>query len=166
MNVAAEVALAQRTAQDRDSGNEDARPPDRRDDDWAGATWAAMRRGAAPAQRSGRPETCLRRRLRLAAVAATALLASACAAERARSPEQRAGDEALALRVEYALAQDPNIYARHIDVEADSGVIRLSGFVWAADDYYEARKIAARVPGVIKVFDQLELVVGGRTGAR
>ena len=94
------------------------------------------------------------------------LTVSACATQPARSPTERAADEELATRVEQVLAHDSRIYARHIDVDAERGVVRLSGFVWSGADFYEARRVAAAVPGVTAVESRLEMMVGGRTGAR
>lgn len=166
MNCAAEVALARRASQERHSGKADARNPRPRGDGRAGATSAALLRDVETAMRERCPQAPPRGLWRLAAIFAVAAFAVGCAAQNVRTPEQRATDAALALQVERALAQDPNIYARHIDVDADGGIVRLSGFVWAADDYYEAQRVAAKVPGVVRVVDQLEMVVGGRTGAR
>jgi osmotically-inducible protein OsmY len=104
--------------------------------------------------------------LRVAVVAAAALTAAACATEPARSPAERAADAELAARVEKALLHDPRIYARHIDVDAERGVVRLTGYVWSSEDFYEARAVAATVPGVTAVVSQLEMMVGGRTGTR
>lgn len=98
-------------------------------------------------------------------VAAIGMLCD-CAATARRTVEERAADDALAARVEQVLLADSRIYARHIDVDARRGVIRLSGIVWTSDDLYEARRIAGTVPGVTRVVDQLELSIGGRTGAR
>ncbi len=102
--------------------------------------------------------------LRVVLVASLAL--AGCAAGIPRTAAQRAADEDVAARVDRALLGDPDIYARHIDVDVTRGVVRLSGFVWTSDDLYEAQRVAANVPGVTKVVDQLELMVGGRAGAR
>jgi osmotically-inducible protein OsmY len=97
---------------------------------------------------------------------AVLLLAAACATQPGRTPAERAMDGALAREVEATLLEDPGIFARHIDVTADRGVVTLSGFVWSTDDLYAAERLAANVPGVTRVDSDLELVVGGRTGAR
>jgi osmotically-inducible protein OsmY len=90
----------------------------------------------------------------------------ACATQPPRTAAERRADEAIAARVEQALSLDPNIYARHIDVDADRAVVHLSGLVWTNEDLIEARRVAAQVPGVTAVVSQLELVVGGRSGTR
>jgi osmotically-inducible protein OsmY len=99
------------------------------------------------------------------AVAATVAM-TGCATQPPRTEAERAADADLAARVDGALQHDSAIYARHIDVEATRGVVRLTGFVWSSNDLYEARRVAATVAGVGNVENQLELVVGGRTGAR
>jgi osmotically-inducible protein OsmY len=49
-----------------------------------------------------------------------------------------------------------------IDVRVDGGVADLSGYVWSADALYQARQIAAAVPGVTRVVtDRLDLERNG-----
>lgn len=95
-----------------------------------------------------------------------ALLVTACATHPPRTAAELDADEQLAARVEQALSRDADIYARHIDVDVERGVVRLSGYVWSAEDFFEAKRVAASVPGVTRIVSQLEMVVGGRTGAR
>ncbi len=103
------------------------------------------------------------RRLHAASLVSAAVLLGACAtAAGGRGPAEQAADQELAARVEYALLNDPRLYARHIDVDADRGVIRLSGLVWDDGDPFEARRIARAVPGVTSVVSELELVRGGK----
>lgn len=94
------------------------------------------------------------------------LLAAACATQPSRPAAERATDRALAGDVERTLLADPRLFARHIDVTADRGVVTLAGFVWSTDDLYAAKRLAANVPGVTRVDSDLELMVGGRAGAR
>ena len=76
-----------------------------------------------------------------------------------RSLRTRSGraDEVTAEQVHDALDADPIYYFRHVDVHARSGVVTLSGYVWDTHAIYRAQKIAARVPGVTRVIDQMEL---------
>jgi osmotically-inducible protein OsmY len=108
----------------------------------------------------------LRLLLHLAIAVAATVAMTGCATQPQRTEAERAADEDLAARVDGALQHDAAIYARHIDVEATRGVVRLTGLVWSSNDLYEARRVAATVAGVGNVENQLELVVGGRTGAR
>jgi len=90
------------------------------------------------------------------------LAVAACTAQPPRSAAQRTADAALAANVELALMSDPRVFARHVDVEVEGGVVHLSGLAWSTSDLYAMREIAARVPGVERVDSQLELAIGGR----
>jgi osmotically-inducible protein OsmY len=99
-------------------------------------------------------------------LAAAGLAATGCAVEPARSAAERVADAELAARVAQALAHDPRLYARHVDVDAEHGIVRLSGFVYAGEDLYEAQRVARSITGVVAVSNELELMVGGRAGSR
>jgi len=94
------------------------------------------------------------------AIAAT-LAAVACSTMPHRTPAQRQIDNATAAQVASALNADPAIYARHIDVRAYNGVVHLAGYVWNDSDLFTAQQIAATVPGVKEVVDDMELERGG-----
>jgi hypothetical protein len=98
----------------------------------------------------------------LALIAACA--AAACSTLPSRTPTERSADAALAAEVESVLRADPNIYARHIDVSVDRGVVELGGFVWTNQEYLLARNDAASVPGVRAVNAQMDLLRGGVSG--
>jgi osmotically-inducible protein OsmY len=91
-------------------------------------------------------------------------LICACSTAPPKTEAERAADEATAERVEAALEADPIIYARHIDVKVDRGVVHLDGFVWSSQDFLLAKNDAAAVPGVTKVITQMELMRGGISG--
>ena len=100
----------------------------------------------------------LTQRMVYAALAATVLsCVAACSSTPRKTTEQQLVDKETAERVQSALLADSLIYARHIAVRADSGVVHLSGYVWNPEDLYEAQRIAETVPGVSKVVDELEL---------
>jgi osmotically-inducible protein OsmY len=69
--------------------------------------------------------------------------------------------EKQAERVELALNSDTELYARHIIVRANNGVVQLSGFVWDPPDLSEAVRIASAVQGVSRVENDLELQRNG-----
>ena len=94
----------------------------------------------------------------------TACGIAACTTTSHRTAAQRVADAEIAGRVEAALSADPNIYARHIDVEVDQGVVHLGGYVWSTEDFQIARRDAASVPGVRTVSTDMELMRGGRGG--
>lgn len=86
---------------------------------------------------------------------------AACATGPAKSDAQQQADRETAVRVQAALDADKHLYARHITVHADNGVVRLSGFVWDPPDLMEAKSVAELVSGVSSVVNDLELERNG-----
>ena len=74
------------------------------------------------------------------------------------------GDRITADRISDALNTDPIYYFVHVDVRVHHGVAALSGFVWDTPALYRALEIAAQVPGVRRVADQMELEREGTEG--
>jgi osmotically-inducible protein OsmY len=60
-----------------------------------------------------------------------------------------------------ALNADPMYYFRHVNVQVQDGVVTLGGYVWSTPAIYRAEKIAAGMPGVTHVVDQMELERNG-----
>jgi osmotically-inducible protein OsmY len=85
------------------------------------------------------------------------ILIAACATSPPRSPEQIRTDQATEERVNAALDADPIHYYRHVDVRVDGGVAHLSGYVWSSDALFKAKQIAAGIPGVTLVVNEMEL---------
>jgi osmotically-inducible protein OsmY len=85
----------------------------------------------------------------------------ACSTTPSKTSEQQVVDKETAENVEVALNADTHIYARHISVQADNGVVHLGGYVWNDEDLYEAQRVAGAVPGVTQVVDDMELERGG-----
>ncbi len=98
---------------------------------------------------------------RAACLVLATLWLAACATGPAKTPAQQQADKATVDKVEQALGADATLYARHIIVKADNGVVRLTGFVWDQPDLVEAERIARSVPGVIRVVNALELQRNG-----
>lgn len=94
----------------------------------------------------------------LAAVALSCVLA-ACATP--RTTGQELADKETATRVQAALDGDRQLYAKHIFVRVDEGVVHLSGYVWDPPDLQEAQQVAELVPGVTRVVNSLELQRNG-----
>jgi hyperosmotically inducible protein len=82
---------------------------------------------------------------------------TACLSGPAKTPEQREADTAMADQVLNALTSDKTLYARHIKVRADNGVVTLSGYVWTTEELAAAPEIAQSVPGVTKVVNRVEV---------
>ncbi len=95
---------------------------------------------------------------------ALAAFIAACATSPPRTVDEIAADKQIEIAVKQELADAPNIYAAHIEVSVKRGVVTLSGFVMEAKDLFGATGIAARVPGVTSVNNQMELEVFGRGG--
>jgi BON domain len=87
-----------------------------------------------------------------------------CSTAPRRTTAERAADGDIASGVQAALLADPTIYARHIDIEVDRGVVHLGGFVWDNEDFTTARRDAASIPGATAVVNDMELVRGGISG--
>lgn len=96
-------------------------------------------------------------------VLATVCLVSAvaCSTGPRKTEAEQQADSATVSRVELALNADKTLYARHIVVRADDGVVRLTGFVWDPPDLIEAERIAGTVQGVSRVVNSLELQRNG-----
>lgn len=86
---------------------------------------------------------------------------TACQTGPATSDAQRQADKELATRVQAALDADKLLYAKHIWVQSDNGIVRLSGYVWEQPDMLEAEDVAGRVQGVSRVVNDLELQRNG-----
>jgi osmotically-inducible protein OsmY len=99
-------------------------------------------------------------------VAVTALCAvAACASGPRETAAQVQADKEIAERVETALSADKVLYAKHISVRADAGVVSLTGYVWDPSDFQLAMAIAEGVPGVTRVENDLELNRNGTDNA-
>jgi len=81
----------------------------------------------------------------------------ACASGPRKTDAQLQVDKETAARVETALNADKTLYAKHISVHADNGVVRLTGYIWDPSDFQTATLIAEGVPGVTGVVNNLEL---------
>jgi osmotically-inducible protein OsmY len=88
----------------------------------------------------------------------------ACATSPHRTAAERAADADTADRVRATLLSDPNIFARHIDIDVDRGVVYLGGYVWENEDFQTARRDAASVAGVKSVVSDMQLDRGGIAG--
>lgn len=98
---------------------------------------------------------------------AAALLCSlvACATGTRKSEAQQQADGETAERVQAALDADKRLFARHIIVQADDRVVRLTGYVWSPPDLYEADRDAKSVAGVSRVVNELELERNGSSNS-
>jgi osmotically-inducible protein OsmY len=87
--------------------------------------------------------------------------AVACAIGPRKTEAERQADSETVDRVQAALNADQVLYARHIIVRADNGVVQLGGYVWTEPELEEAKRVAGLVQGVTKVVDRIEIDRGG-----
>lgn len=90
-------------------------------------------------------------------LAAAVCSLTACLSGPPKTEEQRQADKELADQVQTALTSDKTLYARHISVRADNGVVTLSGHVWTTEELAAAPQIAQSVAGVTKVVNRIEV---------
>jgi osmotically-inducible protein OsmY len=83
--------------------------------------------------------------------------AVACAMGPPKTAAERQADSDTADRVTAALNADSTLFARHITVRADRGVVDLSGYVWTPVELSEAVQTAETVRGVTKVVNRMEV---------
>ncbi|HMS60418.1 MAG TPA: BON domain-containing protein [Tepidiformaceae bacterium] len=84
-------------------------------------------------------------------------LSSMDSIEVARSSDGTLGDEAIADAIRRELREDSATTALDVDVDVYRGIARLRGLVQDLDDAENAEEIAARVPGVIEVREELDV---------
>lgn len=82
--------------------------------------------------------------------------AGACIGPR-KSEADRLADRDMADRVMATLKSDQMLYARHINVRADGGVVTLDGYTWTPEEMTAAVQDAQQVPGVAKVVNRMEV---------
>jgi hyperosmotically inducible protein len=100
----------------------------------------------------------MRTALRTVLTVGALLAATACASTRTRqAPGEYLDDSVVTARVKTELIGDRRTEAHHIGVETFRGVVQLSGFVDSAGERSEAAAVAAGVPGVIEVRNNLEV---------
>lgn len=71
----------------------------------------------------------------------------------------READAALTAKVEKALQDDPYLFARHIDVVTENGVVKLQGIATDPADLRQALRLARRAAGGRRVVNEVELWV-------
>jgi osmotically-inducible protein OsmY len=98
----------------------------------------------------------------VALAAAVMCGAVACMGPR-KTDAEREADKARVDQVQAALNADTVLFARHITIRADGGVVTLGGYVWTPEELVLAREDAKAVPGVAKVVDRMEVDRGAVT---
>jgi osmotically-inducible protein OsmY len=83
------------------------------------------------------------------------LLEGCAASSKSESTGQYVDDSAITAKVKEAIFKDPDLKVNQIGVETYKGVVQLSGFVDNAEKVRKAGDIAASVPGVVSVKNNL-----------
>lgn len=71
---------------------------------------------------------------------------------------RQAPDEQITAQVERALAADPYIYAEHVTVTTNNGVVRVEGIVWDTGERFRILRRCRKIPGTRRVVDALEIL--------
>jgi osmotically-inducible protein OsmY len=90
----------------------------------------------------------------LAAITSLALGISGCASY--HHPEHYTSDHSINSRVKDGLARSPSSF-RNVIVRTHDGIVELHGYVETPQQQAEAEQLAANVPGVRQVIDNLRI---------
>jgi osmotically-inducible protein OsmY len=71
---------------------------------------------------------------------------------------QRQTDAVLKRKVEQALHDDPYIFADHMSVVTENGIVRLQGIALDLNDLRQALALARRIAGRRHVVNEMELI--------
>lgn len=87
-----------------------------------------------------------------------AWLPTGCAGTTTReSTGEYVDDASITTKVKAAFVKDPTVKALDVKVETFKGSVQLSGFVNTAEEKSRAEQIAAGIPGVAKVTNNITL---------
>jgi osmotically-inducible protein OsmY len=70
----------------------------------------------------------------------------------------RLSDAVLTAKVERALQDDPYIFANHMSVVTENGIVRLQGIALDVNDLHQALALARRIAGRRHVVNEMELI--------
>jgi osmotically-inducible protein OsmY len=70
----------------------------------------------------------------------------------------RQSDAVLTAKVEQALHDDPYIFADHMSVETENGIVRLKGVAVDLSDLRQALALARRIAGRRRVINEIDLI--------
>jgi osmotically-inducible protein OsmY len=98
--------------------------------------------------------------LTLTAAPSVALLSTGCAGRHYNTTSAYVDDKGLSARVKTQLARDPIARATDINVTTFNREVQLSGFVATEEEKTRAAQIAASVPGVVSVHNNLIVRTG------
>ena len=108
--------------------------------------------------------TAMNRIVRTALAVALSLAAAACVMQPPKTAAEREADKDLVDRVDASLKADPGLYARHINLRADNGVVTHQRLcVDHPRNSSRRSRTQSGVPGVVKVVNRMEVDRGAIT---
>lgn len=72
--------------------------------------------------------------------------------------KRQVADEQVTQQVQRTLTDDPWIYAEHITVTTQNGVVRVEGFVGDSGERFRILRLCRKISGARRVVDALEVV--------
>jgi osmotically-inducible protein OsmY len=72
--------------------------------------------------------------------------------------KRQAADEEVTRQVQKTLTNDPWIYAEHVIVTTQNGVVRLEGIVGDTGERFRILRLCRKIPGTRRVIDALEII--------
>ena len=72
--------------------------------------------------------------------------------------KRQAADEQVTRQVEQTLTKDPWIFADHITVTTQNGVVRLEGIVGDTGEMFRIIRLCRKIPGARRVVNELEIM--------
>ena len=71
---------------------------------------------------------------------------------------RRTNDEQITRQVQNTLTNDPWIFAEHITVTTENGVVRLEGIVADTGEMFRVLRLCRKTPGTRRVINALEMM--------
>ena len=72
--------------------------------------------------------------------------------------KRQAADEQVTRQVEQTLTNDPWIFAEHITISTQNGVVRLEGIVGDTGEMFRIMRLCRKIPGARRVVNELEIM--------
>jgi osmotically-inducible protein OsmY len=72
--------------------------------------------------------------------------------------KRHAADEQVTRQVEQTLTNDPWIFAEHITITTQNGVVRLEGIVGDTGEMFRIMRLCRKIPGARRVVNELEIM--------
>lgn len=74
------------------------------------------------------------------------------------SAGQRVDDKVIGMKIKAGLVKAPGIHSLNVDVDVNGGIVTLTGRLGSAEEKRKVLSIAQNVPGVLELYDNLQVV--------